>query len=350
MEKQLQKKLHEMDQALKELTSTETGRRVFIQAMPLLLAACASGSKSRYREGDNSGQEAKLTVEQEKRMTAEALPEMRKDYPQARDAELQRYIAGLGTKLTKANNLEGRPYSYNFSVVDVPYVNAFALPAGTIFVTAPLIELASSEAELIGVIGHEVGHVQARHTAERMFKAEKESKKSWLFGGGGGILGGLAGFGVGKLVCPPKDKACLAKAAGIGVAVGAAGGLLIQKYGFMQNSQEDEFEADRIGFRTAVKTGYHKDHVGRFYEKLLKMEQKARRNQDPISAFVADAMSTHPPSKERVQQMRELSSAQPVGNSRRISTKTFSRMRAKASRIAARSRARAKQQQQRQRG
>ena len=115
--------------------------------------------------------------------------------------------------------------------------------------------MADSEAELAGVVGHEVGHITSRHTAERMFKAESESKKNILFGAGGGALGGLLGYGLGKLTCPPRDKACLAKATLIGAGAGVAGGLLVRKYAFMQNSQEDEFEADRVGFRTSVKAG-----------------------------------------------------------------------------------------------
>lgn len=65
-------------------------------------------------------------------------------------------------------------------------------------------------------------------------------------------------------------------------------------------------EADRIGFRTAVKAGYSKEHVGLFYEKLLEMEKKYKKNNMPVLASIADAMSTHPPSEERVAQMKEL--------------------------------------------
>ena len=90
---------------------------------------------------------------------------------------MQRYVANLGNNVIRANGLHKNPYQYNFSVVDVPYINAFALPAGTVFITAPLIAAAKTEAELVGVIGHEVGHIQARHTAERMHKAQASQKK-----------------------------------------------------------------------------------------------------------------------------------------------------------------------------
>lgn len=298
--------LKELEIFLQNLTSTSAGRRSFLASLPWLLAACAAPSKHRYREGDNTGQETSLSVEDEKRMTAEILPQMRKDYPPVKDPKLQAYISELGQEIVYANNLHQRPYTYSFTVVGVPYVNAFALPAGTIFVTAPLIDMADSEAELVGVIGHEIGHVTARHAAERIDRAEREKNKTIFSGLGGGILGSAVGFGLGKILCPPKDNACLAKATGLGAIAGAGAGLLIRKYAFMAHSREDEMEADRIGFRTAVKAGYSKEHVGLFYEKLLEMEKKYKKNNMPVLASIADAMSTHPPSEERVAQMKEL--------------------------------------------
>jgi predicted Zn-dependent protease len=264
-----------------------------------------------------------MTVEDEKRLTKEALPEMRKDYPAAKNPQLQSYISNLGNKIVRANNLENNPYNYNFTVVDVNMVNAFALPAGTVYVTAPLIAMADSEAELAGVVGHEIGHIKARHTAERMEKAKREQPKQWLYGAGGGILGGVLGYGIGKLACPPQDNECLAKAAGLGAAAGVGGGLLIHKYAFMANSREDEMEADRIGFRTASNAGYHKDHVGRFYEKLLRMEQQSKKSNVPLLSSITDAMSTHPPSQERVNQMNELAKNQQPNKNAIVSTAGF---------------------------
>ena len=320
--------LQEMEKNLKELISTSSGRRAFLKAAPLMLAACASTPKTRYREGDNSGQAAALTVAEERKMTAEVMPKMRKDYPPVRDAQMQRYISSLGRKIVDSNGLQGKPYNYNFTVVNVGYVNAFALPAGTVMITAPLIAMAETEAELSGVIGHEIGHIQARHTAERMFTAKKAQKKSIWYTLGGGLVGAAAGYGLGQLVCPPKDQKCMTKAASMGVAAGAMGGMLIQKYAFMANSREDEMEADRIGFRTSTKAGYHKDYVGRFYEKLLRMEQERKRGGNALTASIADAMSTHPPSRERVTQMREM--AAQSSQKGKVSSATFQKMQARA--------------------
>lgn len=331
-----QEALQNLDKVLKEWTSTRMGRRAFLASSSLLLASCALFPKeqTRTREGDNTGQQTALTVEDEKKMTFEVLPQMQKDYPRLNNAEMQNYVSGIGRKLARTNNLEGNPYNYNFTVVDVPYVNAFALPAGTIFVTAPLLAMAENEAELAGVIGHEIGHVKARHTAERMEQAKKEEGKSALYAAGGAILGGALGYGIGKLACKPKDDECMKKAATYGAAAGAGGGILIQKYKFMANSREDEMEADRISFRTAVNSGYNKDAVGGFYSKLLAMEQKSKQG-SPLLASLTDVMSTHPPSQERVNQVSQLAKETQGKAGAIINTNDFVKMKSLAQKMAA---------------
>jgi predicted Zn-dependent protease len=273
----------------------------------LYLISCASPKYSdRYREGDNTGQTAALTVDEEKKLTREALTEMSKEYPLVKDQRLQSYIQKVGQRIVNANNLRGNPYTYTFTVVDVPHVNAFAMPAGAIFMTAPIIAMADSEAEIAGVLGHEIGHVTARHTAERMYVAKQEQGKSWVYGGVGATLGGAAGFFLGKKLCAANDTECRAKYALYGLAGGAGAGLLTQKYGFMKNSQEDELESDRVGFRYAIKAGYDKDKVPDFYSKLLALEKAAKKNQNAVMSWLGDAMASHPPSELRVKQSQEL--------------------------------------------
>jgi predicted Zn-dependent protease len=272
-----------------------------------LFTACSTTKTSdRHREGDNRGQVAELSVEQEKQLTKEALVEMKKDFPPVQNQELQKYIERLGQKIVDANKLHNAPYTYQFTAVDSAQVNAFALPAGSIFITAPIIAMADTEAEIAGVLGHEIGHVVARHTAERMYVAKKEQKKSILFGGLGAALGGTAGYLLGKKLCAEGDKECLAKVTLYGAGGGAVAGLMVQKYGFMKNSQEDELESDRVGFRYAVKTGYDKKYVGDFYKKLLALEKQSKKNQNAMMSSLADAMSSHPPSNARVEQAEEM--------------------------------------------
>ncbi len=277
---------------------------------PLILVlffnACASKTSDRYREGNNDGQRAALTVDEEKKLAEEANSEMKKDFPPVNNPALQSYITRLGQKLVKANNLQNRPYNYTFTVVDSPVVNAFALPAGKVFITVPIIAMAESEAEIAGVLGHEIGHVTARHTAERMYVAKQEQGKTIAFGAIGAAVLGTAGYFAGKKLCNPKDITCKAKFIGGGAAVGAVGGLMVQKYGFMKNSQEDELESDRVGFRYASKAGYDKQNIGDFYSKLLAMEQESKKGQNAAMGWFSDAMSSHPASQKRVDQAAEL--------------------------------------------
>lgn len=276
--------------------------------VPLLIfvMSCSSTTSSRYREADNKGQKSALTVAEEKKLTQEALKDMSKEYPPAKNQDIQNYINRLGQKLVQINKLHNNPYTYTFTVVDTPMVNAFALPAGAIYITTPIIAMADSEAEIAGVLGHEIGHVTARHTAERMYVAKKEQKKTIAFGAIGAAVLGTAGYMASKKFCDPKDLECKAKLIGGAAAVGAVGGLFIQKYRFMKNSQEDELESDRVGFRYATNAGYDKEKVGDFYRKLQAMEKQSKKGQNVAMSWLSDAMASHPNSDLRVSQAQEM--------------------------------------------
>jgi predicted Zn-dependent protease len=233
-----------------------------------IIVSCAPTNSSRQREGSNVGQETHLTVQDEQRLTEEALPKMRQDYPPAKNPELQRYISDLGAKIVRANKLDGNPYRYNFTVVDVPDVNAFAMPAGTIFVTAPLIAAASSEAELAGVVSHEIGHVVARHSAERMYAMEKAQNKTWLYAAGGAVVGAAVGYGAGRAALAGKAiRRAMPSRSHRRRAWRGRRILLASKYTFLVHSREDEREADSIGYLNIVAAGYDKDEVGKIYGK-----------------------------------------------------------------------------------
>lgn len=322
--------LLELEMNLREWTSTFVGRRSFLKAMPLLLVSCATSNMNhRYNEGDNSGQAAALNPSDERRMAQQVLPSMQKQYPNLRDSEMQRYLSNLGNRIVAANGLGGNPYNYTFQVVETPQINAFALPAGPVFVTAPLLAICDTEAELAGVIGHEIGHIKARHTAERIYREESTKGKTIAYLLGGGVLGGVLGYGLGKLICAPRDRKCIAETTQLGVAAGAGGATLISKFGFMAHSREDELEADRVGFRTAVKAGFSKNYVGNFYEKLLEMES-SRKDQGGVASSFTDALSTHPPSRQRVSQVKQMA-RETLGIGRgSVSSPSFDRMRRRA--------------------
>lgn len=323
-----EKALELLGKELQNLCKTPRGRRMFLASLPLIVSGCATRTypkqQHRHREGNNQGQQVSLNPAGERQMTVEYLPQMEKEYPTIKNSYLQGYVQRLGKKITTTNGLEGRPYNYNFRIVEAKMINAFALPAGEVFVTAPLVLKAKSEAELAGVIGHEIGHIQARHTAERMHEAQKNKTKNLLFGLGGAILGGAAGYGLGKMLCKKTDRKCLKRVSLYGALAGGAGTLLIQKFAFMANSREDEMEADRIGFKTAMKAGYHPQYIGQFYNELYKMEQQYRSGSNSVESALADAMSTHPPGKDRVNQMNQMASQ--AGRSGKITSNEFKKV------------------------
>ncbi len=182
------------------------------------------------------------------------------------------------------------PYQYSFTVVQSPTVNAFALPAGRIFITASLLAQMQSEDELAGVLAHEMAHVEAQHSSQRIHKLRQTRENSWWYGTGGAVVGGLAGGAVASSLCPRSS--CGDQLIGSGIAGGIAGGLLIQKYQFLQNTQENELHADRHGFALAVRAGYDPEHVGDFF---LKLSQQS-----------IDFLSTHPSNEQRLQQLQGL--------------------------------------------
>ena len=94
----------------------------------------------------------------------------------------------------------------------------------------------------------------------------------------------------------------------------------------MANSREDEMEADRIGFRTSVRAGYDSHHVGLFYKRLLDMEKNYKKNKNSLMASFADAMSTHPPSEERVVQMNRMAAKWPSRKGSLVLTREFEKV------------------------
>src|SRR5262249_42739442 len=150
--------------------------------------------------------------------------------------DLDRYVSSIGTLL--AHTTERPDIPFTFTVLDTPMVNAFALPGGYVYVTRGLIALADNEAELAGVLGHEIGHVVARHQAQRY-------SQSVLAGLGAAILGVATGSSV------------------VGDVAGTGAQAYIQSY-----SRDQEFEADMLGVRYMARAGYDPQAMATFLAKL----------------------------------------------------------------------------------
>ena len=160
-----------------------------------------------------------------------ALAQFGGHYPD-RDAEA--YVERVGNRVKNASELKDQPFT--FTLLDSDVVNAFALPGGYVYVTRGLLALTNNEAELAGVLGHEIGHVTARHTAQRYDRAQagqiwarpRRSSRVPLLGG---LLGGSEGAQLGGRARPARRARWGPQA-------------YVQGY-----SREQEFQADQLGIR-----------------------------------------------------------------------------------------------------
>ncbi|MCR9220553.1 MAG: M48 family metalloprotease [Alphaproteobacteria bacterium] len=187
---------------------------------------------------------------------------------------LQSYVDRLGRRA--AEYAEYQEFPYRFTIVNSPIINAFALPGGYVYVSRGLLSFASNEAELMGVISHEIGHVNARHTAERLSTAQLAQ---------GLLLLGTVATGSREL-------------ADMG---GGIAGLVLQSF-----SREQEFEADTLGIRYMARAGYDPDAMASFLATLREYSQVHAQilGRDPSSVDETNLMATHPRTIDRVQRAR----------------------------------------------
>lgn len=188
------------------------------------------------------------------------------DYGLIQDAALSAYVSGVGASLARITHRRQMPY--RFAVVNATYVNAYAFPGGSIAITRGILAEMDNEAELAGLLGHELGHVNARHTAARMSK----SKILGTLVGGASLLAGTASESLGNLA-------------------GTVGGLGASLY-LAQYSREDERQADELGMEYMVGAGYSPQGMVGLMDVLRSM---SRRQPSAIEAM----FSSHPMSTER---------------------------------------------------
>ncbi len=202
--------------------------------------------------------------ESDAKVGAEVHPQILTQYGVYGNSELQTYVNDIGQKLAAVSDWPELDYS--FIVLDDDLVNAFALPGGFIYVTRGLLAHLNTEAELAAVLGHEIGHVTARHSATR----ESRSK--------------LAGLG-----------AAVANVASRGLAGGAAnlvGGAWVSGY-----NREQELEADALGAKYLAKAGYSTDAVFSAVDLLKRQEQfeiERARIEGREARVPKGIFSTHP--------------------------------------------------------
>jgi hypothetical protein len=209
--------------------------------------ALANVDPKKGRVTTNPTADNSYTIEQEVDYGRKAIPEIEKELPiLPADHPASKYIDALGHKL--AAKAPGYQFPYTFKVVRQKEINAFALPGGPIYINIGTIQ-AGSEAEVAGVMGHEIAHVVMRHSTRQ---ASRQAKASIPLAILGGVLGASVGGWAGSL-------------AQMGISIGAGG--VFTKY-----SRDAETEADMVGAQIIYDAGYDPYAMVTFFQ-MLKQKQ-----------------------------------------------------------------------------
>lgn len=219
-------------------------------------AGCAVNPVTGKREFSLMSEAEELAIGQQ------ADAQIRREMGVYDDPELQRYVSGIGQRLAEVSHRPNLPWT--FTVVDNAAINAFAVPGGYIYITRGILPYLRDEAELAGVLGHEVGHVTARHASQQYSRQ----------------AGGSIGLAVLSIFVP--QTAPFADLSSMGL------GMLFLKYG-----RDDELESDRLGMEYASRAGWDPAGVPAFLSTLARVSAMSERG-------VPNWLSTHPEPASRV--------------------------------------------------
>ena len=207
---------------------------------------------------------ALISEAQEIQMGRDAALQVERSLGLVDDDSLQAYVHRLGTRLAAVSERPELPWS--FRVVEDPTPNAFALPGGFIFLTRGMMNLMDSEAELVSVLGHEIGHVTARHSVTQISRAQLAQ----------------LGLGIGGILVPELQP--------FGDLLGGGLSLLFLKYG-----RDAERQADELGFKYSGQTGYDVSEMADVFAALQALGE--REGGSSIPGWLA----THPAPAERIE-------------------------------------------------
>ena len=233
------------------------------------LAACATNPVTGEREF------SLMSEAQEIQLGREMDVQVRQEMGVYDDPELQRYVERIGMQLAKASERPNLPW--HFAVVDEPAINAFALPGGYIYLTRGILPFLDNEAQLAGVLGHEIGHVTARHSAQQYTQATS------------------AGLGVALLsIFVPEARPFQ------GLTETALGVL------FLKHGRDDERQADQLGVKYTASTGWNPAGVAGMLRTLARLDEASGSRRG-----VPTWLATHPAPGERVEEIQEFIAESP---------------------------------------
>jgi predicted Zn-dependent protease len=246
-----------------ESINRSTNVRMKNRLMPLLAAAALTAGGCAVNPVTGERQLALVSEAQEIEMGRQVAAQAVQQMGLVENAALQNYVNGLGQKLAATSERPNLPWS--FQVVDDPTPNAMAAPGGFIFVTRGLLSMIRNEAELVSVLGHEIGHVTARHSVTMMSRAQLAQ----------------IGLGIGSILSPTVAR--------LGDALGGGLSLLFLHYG-----RDAERQADDLGFRYMLEHNYDAREMVNVFVALQRSGELAGRS--PVPSWLA----SHPNPEERI--------------------------------------------------
>lgn len=243
--------------------------RFIIGAIIALMSVIGYFSSTSKNEVTGAKQHVSLTPDQEIALGIKAIPQLEQQYgPMETDPKAEAIVDGIGAKIIQSTAAGKTPYKFDFHVLnDNNTINAFALPGGQVFITSALLKKLQSEGQVAGVLGHEIGHVVARHSAAQLAKQK--------------LTSGIAGAATIATYDPNHPSTQ------VGGAIAQA---IVQLVG-MRFGRKDELEADNLGVRFMSEAGYDpRSMIG--VMQILEKETKSGRT--------PEFFSTHPNPQNRI--------------------------------------------------
>lgn len=250
--------------------------RLIMAIIVALIGAVTYYSQRSTNEVTGEVQHISMSPAQEVALGLQAQPEMSQQFGgELGHPVIDEYVERVGQKVVSGSAAKDSPYTFDFHVLKDPEtINAFALPGGQVSITLGLLRRLENEAALAGVLGHEVGHVIGRHSAEQMSKQQFAS-----------VLAGAAGVATSD----PNDPRSGVRNAAIAAA---AAQMITMKFG-----RDDELESDALGVRFIKSAGY--DPAGMADLMTVLAQAGGARSQ-------SEFFSTHPNPDNRLERIRQL--------------------------------------------
>jgi predicted Zn-dependent protease len=231
-------------------------------------AACAAAVGCVRNPATGNLQLNLVSESQEVDMGKQAAQEVDQTLGLYKDAKLEAYVAKLGQSLAQQTSRKNLPWQ--FHIVEDPGVNAFALPGGPVYVTRGILGALMTEAQLAGVMGHECGHIAARHSANQISKAQVAQ----------------LGLGLGSVLSPQIASLSQVASAGLQVL-------------FLKFSRDDERQADKLGFAYMTNDGYDPRQMVDLFKTLERVSALAGGSKVP------EWLQTHPDPQNRERDAQE---------------------------------------------